>query len=111
LLKSIEASANVGLRDRALIGLMVHAFARVGAALGMKVEDACVELRRLWVRLHEKGGEQHALPCHHNLEAWLRIPTMSAGHSELKSATCSDPSRPAVPIDVGRGGGSPAVRW
>jgi transposase len=41
----------------------------------------------------------------------LRIPTMSAGHSEPKSATCSDPSRPAVPIDVGRGGGSPAGRW
>jgi hypothetical protein len=38
------------------------------------------------------------------------IPTMSAGHSELMSATCSDPSRPAVPIDVGRGGGSPAGR-
>jgi len=41
----------------------------------------------------------------------MRIPTMSAGHSEPKSATCSDPSRPAVPIDVGRGGGSPAGRW
>jgi hypothetical protein len=49
------------------------------------------------------------------LEEWgyghVRIPTMSAGHSEPKSATCSDPSRPAVPIDVGRGGGSPAGRW
>src|SRR3984893_5390128 len=28
----------------------------------------------------------------------------------LMSATCSDRSRPAVPIDVGRGGGSPAGR-
>src|SRR5271168_5550496 len=27
--------------------------------------------RRLWVRLHEKGGKQHAMPCHHNLEAYL----------------------------------------
>ena len=41
----------------------------------------------------------------------VRIPTMSAGHSELKSATCSDSSRPAIPIDVGRGDGSPAGRW
>jgi hypothetical protein len=32
----------------------------------------------------------------------LRIPMMSAGHSEMMSATVSDPSRPAVPIDVGR---------
>ena len=28
----------------------------------------------------------------------------------LMSATCSDRSRPAVPIDVGRGGGAPAGR-
>jgi hypothetical protein len=40
----------------------------------------------------------------------MRIPTMSAGRSDLMSATCSDRSRPAVPIDVGRGGASPAGR-
>jgi hypothetical protein len=34
--------------------------------------------------------------------ASVRIPMMSAGHSEMMSATTSDPSRPAVPIDVGR---------
>jgi type I site-specific restriction endonuclease len=28
----------------------------------------------------------------------------------LMSATCSDRSRPAVPIEVGRGGGAPAGR-
>ena len=27
--------------------------------------------RRLWLRLHEKGGKQHAMPCHHNLESYL----------------------------------------
>jgi Phage integrase family len=27
--------------------------------------------RRLWVRLHEKGGKRHEMPCHHNLEAYL----------------------------------------
>jgi site-specific recombinase XerC len=39
LLNSIETTAPAGLRDRALIALMVYSFARVGAALGMKVED------------------------------------------------------------------------
>lgn len=71
LLDAIDTSTPVGLRDRALIGLMVYSFARVGAALGMKVEDAFVQNRRLWVRLHEKGGKEHAMPCHHNLEVWL----------------------------------------
>jgi hypothetical protein len=32
----------------------------------------------------------------------MRIPMKSAGHSDAKSATRSDPCRPPVPIDVGR---------
>ena len=71
LLEAIDATTPVGLRDRALIGLMVYSFARIGAALAMKVEDVYVQNRRLWVRLHEKGGKVHEMPCHHNLEAWL----------------------------------------
>ena len=61
----------VGLRDRALIGLMVYSFARIGAALGMTVEDVYTQNRRLWVRLREKGGKRHAMPCHHNLDEYL----------------------------------------
>ena len=34
-----------------LIGLMVYSFARIGVALGMKVEDVFAQKRRLWVRL------------------------------------------------------------
>jgi integrase len=61
----------VGLRDRALIALMVFSFARIGAALAMRVDDVYVQQRRLWVRLREKGGKAHAMPCHHTLEAYL----------------------------------------
>jgi len=71
LLDAIDISTPAGLRDRALIGLMVFSFARVGAALGMKVEDVYIQNRRLWVRLHEKGGKRHEMPCHHSLEAYL----------------------------------------
>lgn len=71
LLDSIDVAVPAGLRDRALTGLMVYSFARVGAALAMKVEDVYVQNRRLWVRLHEKGGKRHEMPCHHNLEAYL----------------------------------------
>ena len=35
--------------------------------------------RRLWVRLHEKGGKQHAMPCHHNLETYLHAYIDGAG--------------------------------
>jgi integrase/recombinase XerC len=51
--------------------LMVYSFARIGAALAMRVEDVFVQNRRLWVRLHEKGGKRHEMPCHHNLEDYL----------------------------------------
>jgi site-specific recombinase XerD len=71
LLESIDVSTHAGLRDRTLIGLMVYSFARIGAALAMKVEDVYVQNRRLWVRLHEKGGKRHEMPCHHNLESYL----------------------------------------
>ena len=48
---------------RQLLGLMVFSFARIGAALAMKIEDAFTQNRRLWVRLHEKGGKIHEMPC------------------------------------------------
>ena len=63
---------NLGVRIlRALIALMGYTFARVGAVVGMKVEDYYVQKRRGWVRLHEKGGKVNELPCHHNLEKFL----------------------------------------
>jgi site-specific recombinase XerC len=79
LLDSIDVSKPVGLRDRALIGLMVYSFARIGAALGMSVEDVFTQNRRLWVRLREKGGKPHAMPCHHNLEDYLTAYLDGAG--------------------------------
>ena len=71
LIDSIDVTTPAGLRDRALIGLMDYSFAQIGAALGMKVEDVFTQNRRLWVRLREKGGKPHAMPCHHNLEIYL----------------------------------------
>jgi integrase/recombinase XerC len=72
LLDSIDVTTPAGLRDRALLALMVYSFARIGAALAMKVEDVYVQNRRLWVRLHEKGDKRHEMPCHHNLEVYQR---------------------------------------
>ena len=71
LIDAIDTTSLRGLRDRALIGLMVYTFARVGAALAMRVEDFYVQGRRGWVRLHEKGGKEHEMPTHHNLDIYL----------------------------------------
>ena len=47
--------------------------------LGMTVEDVFTQNRRLWVRLREKGGKRHAMPCHHNLEEYLTAYLDGAG--------------------------------
>lgn len=87
LLDSIDVNTHAGLRDRALIALMVFSFARIGAALTMKVEDVYTQNRRLWLLLREKGGKQHAMPCHHRLEEYL--------HAYLEqSGIESDPKGP-----------------
>ena len=82
LLDSIDISSLPGLRDRALIGLMVYTFARVGAAVSMRIEDFYVQGRRGWVRLHEKGGKEHQMPTHHNLDHYLEEYIRIAGIAE-----------------------------
>ena len=74
---------------------MVFSFARVGAALGMRVEDVYVQQRRLWVRLREKGGKRHEMPCHHALEDDLH-PTWTGAASPGRQG-------PAVFRTLGRG--------
>ena len=71
LLDSIDGRSAIDLRDKALIGLMLYSFARIGAVVAMKVEDVFAQNRRIWVRLHEKGGKLHDMPCNHNAEAFL----------------------------------------
>ena len=85
LLDSIDTATLIGLRDKALIGVMVYSFARVSAALGMRVEDYYLEGRRAWFRLHEKGGKRHEVPAHHNADAYLHAYIEAAGIAGEKS--------------------------
>jgi len=79
LLDSIETDTIVGLRDRALIGLMIYTFARVSAVAHMRVEDYYQNGKRWWFRLHEKGGKRHEVPAHHNAEAYMDAYLAAAG--------------------------------
>jgi site-specific recombinase XerD len=84
LLASIDTSTLTGLRDRALIGIMIYTFARVGAVLQMNVGDYFSQGRRGWVRLHEKGGKEHEAPCVPKLEAYLDAYITAAGIADDK---------------------------
>jgi site-specific recombinase XerD len=84
LLNSIDVGENSGLRDRALLAVMVYTFARVSAIAGMNVEDYYQQGKRWWVRLHEKGGKHHELPVHHKAEEYLDAYIKAAGIADQK---------------------------
>lgn len=67
----IDAGTQVGLRDRALVGLMVFSFARVSAAVVMRMSDYFGAGGRRWLRLKEKGGKIHEMPVHPVLQGYL----------------------------------------
>ncbi len=97
LLDTIDASTPIGLRDRALIALMIYSFSRIGAALSMRGEDVFTQNRRLWVRLREKSGKRHEMPCHHTLETYL--------HAYLEGAGIADDAKGPLFRTIGRGTG------
>lgn len=86
LLESIDTNNMVGLRDRALIAIMVYSFARVSALMSMDVKDYYRNGKRFWLRLHEKGGKFHEVPVHHIAEEYLDKYIEAAGISEDKTS-------------------------
>jgi site-specific recombinase XerD len=79
LLDAIPTGTIRDLRDRALIATLTYSFARIGATLKMKVEDLRPKGAGWELRLHEKGGKHHVMPCHHSLAETLRAYTAAAG--------------------------------
>jgi integrase/recombinase XerD len=86
LLAAINTTSLTGLRDRALIAIMIYTFARIGAVVQMNVCDYFSQGRRGWVRLHEKGGKEHEAPCVPKLEAYLDTYIATAGIADDKDS-------------------------
>jgi site-specific recombinase XerD len=84
LIDSIPTETVRDLRDRALIATRTYGFARITAALRMKVEDFRQRAAASVLRLHEKGGKQHAMPCHHAAAEALHAYIAAAGIGDDK---------------------------
>jgi site-specific recombinase XerD len=82
LLKSIPTETLRDLRDRALIATLTYSLTRITGALKMKVEDVRSRGAGWAVRLHEKGGKHHPMPCHHALAEALHTYINAAGIAE-----------------------------
>src|SRR5260370_1998289 len=93
LLDSIDTTTIVGLRDRAILGVMCYTFARVSAVVNMKVQDYYQTGKRWWLRLHEKGGKRHEVPAHHNPDPYIDLHLKTPA---IEHKTKNPPSRPLV---------------
>jgi len=79
LFESIDTSTIVGLRDRALIGIMLFTWARVSAVCGLHVRDYHQGTRKTQLFLGEKGGREHRVILHHKAEEFLDAYLVAAG--------------------------------
>jgi len=80
LLRSIRVSYDtnagpllypVGLRDRAVIGILIYTAARIGAVASLKRGSLTHDGMQWTLRFAEKGGKSREIPLRHDLEAWL----------------------------------------
>jgi site-specific recombinase XerD len=111
LFDSIPTETVRDLRDRALIATLTYGFARIGAALKMKVEDLEPKGSGWLVRLHEKGGKQHVMPCHHALAEALHAYTAAAGIAEDRKGWLFRTSRGHLGITLADAPMSQADAW
>jgi len=104
LLDAIDSSMHTGLRDRALLGVLAYTFARIGAAVNLKVEDYYPSGKRFLLRFKEKGGKEKELPVHHKLEELLDQYLKATGLEK-------EPESPLFPAAIGKTGKYRADRW
>ena len=102
LLDSIPLDYVVGLRDRALLGVMLYTFGRVGAVTSMDVEDYFISGRRPMFRLHEKGGKNHVVPAHHNAVEYVEEYLEAAGLRDSPKAPLFQSADPGRRLLTGR---------
>ena len=71
LLKSIDTANLVGLRDRAIIAVLIYTAARVGAVAKLTLKSLKHDGTQHSLRFSEKGGKSREIPVRHDLEQFL----------------------------------------
>lgn len=110
LLRSTPTSDVVGLRDRALIAVLVYTAARIGAVCRLRLRDFQHDGTQHCLRFTEKGGKVREIPVRHDLERFLLDYMHASGLSIASADTplfCSAPGRkltrsPLLPSDACR---------
>lgn len=81
LMKSLDLGHVIGLRDRAIIAIMIYTAARVGAVATLRISDFYDLGDQYCLRFAEKGGKSREIPVRHDLQRFIRD-YISAGNLE-----------------------------
>ena len=87
LLDSIKVSSVVGLRDRAVLGVLAYTGARVGAVARLRCGDLQDHGTQRVLRFREKGGKDREIPVRHDLDDWLALYIEESGIAEAAPAS------------------------
>ena len=79
LLLSIATNHMVGLRDRAIVAMMIYTAARVGAVARLRRADFYDLGDQMCLRFHEKGGKVREIPVRHDLLHFIKAYLDAAG--------------------------------
>jgi site-specific recombinase XerD len=79
LLTSIDASNVVGLRDRAVIAVLIFTAARVGAVSKLRLKHFEHDGSQWTLRFEEKGGKSREIPVRHDLQGLILAYRAAAG--------------------------------
>lgn len=72
MLAGIGTHSLIGLRDRAVIGVLIYTAVRVGAVAKLRRRDFFTDGRQWLLRFDEKGGKERVIPARHDLEGFIR---------------------------------------
>jgi site-specific recombinase XerD len=79
LLAAIDTATLIGLRDRALLAVLVYTAARVGAVAKLTLKNLVHDGAQYTLRFSEKGGKNREIPVRHDLEGFLLAYIRAAG--------------------------------
>ena len=86
LLRSIDTTHVVGLRDRAIIGILIYTAARVGAIAKLSRRNFYDSGDQYCLRFTEKRGKSRELPVRHDLRGYV-LEYIAAGRLEFSEPT------------------------
>ena len=86
LFRSIDTGHVVGLRNRAVLGVLAYTRARIGAVAKLRLADYRNLGEHRALRFKEKGGKDRDIPVRHDLAVWLDEYIAAAGIAEEPKA-------------------------